>query len=139
LLVASRNPETLPGLDKPDDWEQQRQQFESQANGMARRLEIPDDGFQVSAEEALFFNNSAQVENDYLRDSGNRLVGYLKTIEDPESLIHAAFVTVLTRPPSDQELQAMLQYIRAREDRRVESLQQVVWALLASPEFRFNH
>lgn len=139
LIVASRNPESLPGLDKPDDWEQQRQRFESQASGMARRLEIPDDGFQVSAEEALYFSNSPQVENDYLRDSGDRLVGHLKTIEDSKSLVVTAFNTVLTRPPSQEEQQAVLQYIDAREDRRTEALRQVVWSLLTSPEFRFNH
>ena len=139
LIVASRNPELMPGLGKPDDWERQRQQFESHANGMARRLEIPDDGFQVSAEEALYFSNSPQVESDYLRDAGDGLVGHLKTLEDPESLVRTAFDTVLTRSPNLEEQQAVTRYLDAREDRRVESLRQVVWALMSSPEFRFNH
>lgn len=138
LLVATRNPEQLAGLEKPEGWAEQRQQLESQSTGLARRFEIPEDGFQVGAEEALFFNNAAEIDNEYLRDSDDRLVGLLKATDEVDSLVGTAFAAILTRQPNEEERQAVIQYIQNREDRRTEALRQVVWALLTSPEFRFN-
>jgi hypothetical protein len=139
LIVASRNPEQWPGLEKPEEWEKQREQIESHSHGLARRLEIPDDGFQVGAEEALFFTNAEQVENEYLRDAGDRLIGALKEIEETEQAVRSAFRSTLSRDPTDEELEAMAAYIASREERSTDALRQVVWALLTSPEFRFNH
>ena len=139
LIIASSDPARLPGLDKPADWNERREQWELQADGLARRLEIPDDGFQVAADEALFFSNASQFENDFLRDSGDRLIGSLKTVEDAQRAISIAFAATLTRQPSEVERNAIGEYLAARQDRPVEALRQVVWTLLASPEFRFNH
>ncbi len=61
-----------------NDWEKRRDQLERQADGMARQLAIPDDDFQVSVSEALWFSNDQAIENDILNGSNDRLVGYLK-------------------------------------------------------------
>ncbi|MGH7127467.1 MAG: DUF1549 domain-containing protein [Planctomycetaceae bacterium] len=139
LLIASHNPESLPGLDKPDDWEKRRHDLENAANGLAGEIERPGENFQVSVDEALFFSNNDRIESEHLRDSNDRLVGRLKQIEDRRQMIATAFEAILSRPPAEDEFAAVEAYLAEREDRRVEAIQQVVWALLTSPEVRFNH
>jgi len=139
LEIATCHPDQLPGLVKPADWKQQRERFESQAHTLAQRFEIPEDGFQVGAEEALFFNNAPEVENLFLPGAGNRLVAKLKSITAVDDQVHMALTAVLTREPSPDETQVLSQYLDQRHDRPGEAIRQVVWALLTSPEFRFNH
>lgn len=139
LLIASSNPLSLPGLEQPHDWGRRREQLENAANGFADQIERPSGSFQVSVTEALLFSNSERVQNEYLRDSGDRLVGALQEMADPREAVEAAFEAVLSRAPEGDERQAFTAYIEERKDRRSAALQQVVWALLASPEFRFNY
>ncbi len=139
LAVATMNPEQLPGLEKPDEWNGRRERFESQANGFASQVEIPEDNFQVSVEEALLFSNGNRIANDYLRDGGDRLVGTLSQIEEIDVLVTTAFECTLSRGPVAEEQAAFTEYLNARGDRRSAAVQQLVWALVTSPEFRFNH
>ena len=46
---------------------------------------------------------------------------------------------VLSRPAQPEEIKVLGDYLRRREDRPVAAVQQMVWALLTSAEFRFNH
>jgi hypothetical protein len=43
------------------------------------------------------------------------------------------------RQPTDEEIDLLGRYLRQRQDRPVEACRQIVWALLASTEFRFNY
>ena len=139
LQVATSDPEQLPGLEKPDDWPQRREALENQTQDLASRFEIPDENFQVSVDEALLFSNNERIQNDALRDSGDRLVGRLKSMTDDAALVAAAFEAVLSRRPEADEQAGFAAYLAERSDRRGEGIQQVVWALLTSPEFRFDH
>jgi hypothetical protein len=139
LAIATSNPEQLPGLDKPEDWPGRRENLENQANGFARDVEIPEDDFQVSVDEALLFSNGDRIANDYLRDGGDRLVGALAAMEDGDALVTTAFECTLSRGPDDEERSLFITYLKERSDRRTAAIQQLVWALVTSPEFRFNH
>jgi len=44
----------------------------------------------------------------------------------------------LGREPDVAEMAEFLKYLQAREDRPVDGLQQLLWALITSPEMRFN-
>jgi hypothetical protein len=46
---------------------------------------------------------------------------------------------VLGRSARPNELQVLSEYMRRREDRAAAGCEQMVWALVASAEFRFNH
>ena len=92
----------------------------------------------IPVAEALWFSNNAQVQNDYLNAGGDRLVGYLEKIESDEQLVLRATQAVLSRDPQPEEQSAMMQYLNSKPDRRVDAIRQIVWALLSSPEFRFN-
>jgi hypothetical protein len=138
LKIATSSPLQRTGLAGEDDWAKRRDELERQSEGVARQIDIPDDGFQVPVTEALWFSNNAQVQNDYLNAGGDRLVGYLEKIESDEQLVLRATQAVLSRDPHAEEQSAMMQYLNSKSDRRVEAIRQIVWALLSSPEFRFN-
>ena len=139
LWIASRNPDSLPGLDKSEDWNKLREQWEQRAEGFARRFEIPEENYQISVEEALLLSNNPQAQNDYLASQKETLVGHLKSLEDPDKMVDAAYSTILARTPSDQERESISEYLEARRDRSEQACQQLVWVLLTSAEFRFNH
>ncbi|HUG89444.1 MAG TPA: DUF1553 domain-containing protein, partial [Planctomycetaceae bacterium] len=139
LFVASRHPDQLASAVSSDEWPKRREQLEKESNGLASQFEAPGEAFQVSVDEALFFSNNERVQNELLRDSGDRLVGYLKEIPDRGEAIETAFRAVLSRAPEPEERSAFDAFLAEREERPVEGWQQVVWALLTSPEFRFNY
>lgn len=139
LVIASRNPQEFAREWTADDWRKRRQQLENESNGYAGQFEQPTPTFQVSVDEALFFSNNDRIQNDLLRDSADRLVGHLKTLPDRPQQITAAFRATLSREPAPEELTAFDEYLTDRADRPVPALQQAVWALLTSPELRFNY
>ena len=139
LEVASRNPQQLPGLVKPAKWDEKRAELEKHADGAADWFQIPEENFQIGTDEALLFSNSDRFENAYLRTSNDRLVGYLMQLDDPQQQVSVAYESVLSRLPNSIENSAMLDYLNARQDRPEAAIKQIVWVLLSSPEFRFNH
>ncbi len=139
LRIATSNPQDVRGLESGSDWAERRENLERSSEGIARRLEIPDEGFQLPVTEALWFSNNPQVAKDLLGGGHNRLVSYLEQIEPDEEAVRAATRSILTRDPNPQELTAMTDYLGNRDDRRPEAIRHVVWALLGTPEFRFNH
>ncbi len=138
LRVAGTNPDQLLGLDS-DDWFDKREQLEKQADALARQLTLPDEDFQVPVTEALWFSNNVWIEKDLFSSAKDRLIGCLKDIEDDRQIIRVAIRSVLSREPTEDEVQVMGEYIAARKDRRESAIKQIVWSLVSSPEFRFNH
>ena len=139
LIVASTNSRQLSGQVMGPGWVKKREELENQSNGFAGKIEAPGDNFQVSVDEALLFSNNEQVQKDFLRDAPDRLVGVLKKIDDRKQLIEEAFLAVLSRSPETEETQAFLQFLSKKERDLVTGIQQIVWALLTSPELRFNY
>ncbi|MCC6510804.1 MAG: DUF1549 domain-containing protein [Pirellulaceae bacterium] len=139
LWIASRNPEKLPGMTKPDDWLAVRGQWEQRSEGFARRFEIPGELFQVGVEEALLLSNNEQTERDYLASNPDMLVGHLKSINDHNQLVQMAYASVFGRAATAEEQSTIANYLTARADRADAAITQFVWALLTSAEFRFNH
>lgn len=139
LIIATTHSERLPGFEKPEDWEKLRNDYENRSSGFADLFPIPDESFQVGTDEALLFSNSDRFSNEFLRDSNDRLLGEVKNIESADESIHAIFRSIVCREPSATEKQAIGQYLEGEQTTRHTALQQVVWALLSSPEFRFNH
>lgn len=141
LLVATRNPPHWEQwLTKPaEDWKKERTNLENTTNSWDDAFEIPGENFQVAVDEALFFSNNDRIDNDLLRDSGDRLVGHMKNLDDLEASVSAAFEAVNSRQPTNDERRAIIEYLESRKDDRPAAIKQVVWALLTGPELRFNH
>lgn len=139
LRIAARNPEKWPLVNAGDEWKHARESLENQANGWVREFEQPSENFQVAVDEALFFNNNSRVHDDLLRDSGDSLVGYLKTIDNNELVVNRLWQIVLNRPPVAEEVNTATEWLQRSKDNRLENIRQLAWTLLAGPEFRFNH
>lgn len=139
LHVAVSNPASYENVLDAAKWSQNRSGLEGAGNGWAGYFEQPTEHFQVSATESLFFSNADRVQNDLLRDGGDRIVGVLKALTDRDAAIQTAYRVILSRSPSEEELNAFRGFLSQREDRSVAGWQQAVWALITSPEFRFNY
>ena len=138
LMVATWNPDDFAKKLEPTRWQNDRKSLENSANGFASMIEYPGEHFQIGVDEALLMSNSDRIQNDYLRDSGDRIVGYLKNMKTAKEKIEAAFWAICSRAPQPEEMVAFEQYLSKRED-NVDNWKHVLWALIAGPELRFNY
>lgn len=96
----------------------------------------PQDGFIVAADQALFMLNDGAVQ-EWLQPTEGSLIHRLQGMTDIEELTAAMFWSVLSRAPDEEERAAVREYLGGRSDSRLAALQELVWGLLASAEFRF--
>ena len=106
--------------------------------GLASTIAKPGEEYQIGAAEALLMSNSDKL-NEILADGGDRLVGRLAKITDRREKVEVAVRNILSRPPDEEEVAILGEFLARREDRPSEAARQLVWALLNSGEFRFNH
>ena len=139
MLLACRNPNDWTKDVSGDKWPEIRERYENTANGWSKSFETPGENFQVAVDEALLLSNSQRIEDEFLRDGGDRLVGYLKSVENRDEAIDKMFWAICSRSATDDERSAISQYLDKRKDDPTASLKQVVWALLTGPEIRFNY
>ncbi|MFY9256212.1 MAG: DUF1549 domain-containing protein [Fuerstiella sp.] len=139
MLLATTNPEDFNKWQSADAWPAKRRELEDRADSWRREFELPGENFNVAVDEALLFANGDRVMNDFLRDGGDKLVGYLLKIEDADETITRAFAAVLSREPREGERSAFREFMSQREEKRVDGVRDMVWALITSPELRFNH
>jgi len=98
--------------------------------------------FQATVNQALFLGNSPTV-NNWLAPANGTLVGKLKAIETPEAIADELSLAVLSRPATIDEQREVQRFLtpvegQAAPDRAV-AIAELVWAVLTSNEFRFNH
>ena len=74
-----------------------------------------------------------------LPGSDGHLIARLARLTSPDDRVELAVRNILGRAPTDEERQALREYLEERTDRPEAACRQLVWALLTSPEFRFNH
>ena len=98
----------------------------------------PQQDFSATVDQALFFANGGQVRG-WLAPGGGNLTERLVKLEDPKALTDELFMSVFTRHPTDDEVADISQYLAARAKERPAAIQEIVWGLLSSTEFRFNH
>jgi uncharacterized protein DUF1549/uncharacterized protein DUF1553 len=133
LKIATADPKTLAS-----DVEKKIESLEKSASGLANLFPQPTDNFQVGVAEAMLFANNEALQKSLL-DGANTLTERMKAEPDMAKRADLAIRTVLSRPARQEEMQALISYMQRRQDRPAEACQQVVWALLTSAEFRFNH
>ncbi len=140
LQVACEAPDNFASqMADADKWLKRREELDRQVEGVANQFELPGESFQVGVDEALLFANSPQFTDNYLRDGNDRLVGVLKQQTDRPARIASAYWATLSRAPSAEEVAACEQYLAKRDADPLAATKQMVWALLTSPELRFNH
>jgi hypothetical protein len=93
--------------------------------------------FEPSLDQALFFANSPAVRG-WLAPRSNNLVARLEKMKD-EQIAEEAYLSVFTRLPSEEEKRDVQAYLQGPGKSRTAAVQELVWALVTSAEFRFNH
>jgi hypothetical protein len=72
-----------------------------------------------------------------LQPTPGNLVQRLAAEPDHSKLARQAFLTILSRPPTAEEIQEVTAHLQSARD-RTQASADLVWALLTSAEFRFN-
>ncbi len=94
--------------------------------------------FQGGLSEHLFLNNSEQVRAFVRRKKGNLTDRILASTEPWEKRVERIYMSVLSRRPSPKEREAFVSYIQ-RETKPDAAVEDAIWVLINSSEFRFNH
>lgn len=136
LKVATIDPATLPT--ERQKIEERIDGIEKSASGLAGLFAQPTDNFQIGVAEAMLFANNEGLQKSLLAGPGT-LAERMNQEPDLAKRADLAIRTVLSRAPRQDEQQALVGYMQRRQDRSADACQQVVWALLTSAEFRFNH
>ena len=87
--------------------------------------------------QVLLLANSDDIENK-LADNNGRISELTKTDKVTAEKIIDLYLTAYSRPPSVSELSKTVGYIETQDDKR-KALEDVLWTLLNSKEFMFNH
>ena len=74
----------------------------------------------------------------WLIPQGGNLTDRLRKLDNNASVAEELYVSVLNRIPTGEETAEVTAYLEAVSERDP-AVQEIVWALLASAEFRFNH
>lgn len=94
--------------------------------------------FNATVHQALFFSNGGLLAG-WLNPGGNNLTERLAKMSEPAAVADELYLTVLTRRPTADEQAAVAGYWQAGQADRAAAAREMVWSLVTSAEFRFNH
>jgi hypothetical protein len=94
--------------------------------------------FAATINQALFFGNSGTIDG-WLKPSGANLASKLGTMTDAAAIADEMYLAVFTRRPTNVERGDVASYLKGRDKDRAAAVQEMLWAMLSSNEFRFNH
>jgi Protein of unknown function (DUF1549)/Protein of unknown function (DUF1553) len=97
----------------------------------------PEEGFVSTLDQTLFVKHGGHVRNLISPRTGS-LVERAAKLTEPSRVAEELYLTVYTRLPSDEERRDIEDVLRTSTN-RTNALGDIVWAMLASAEFRFNH
>ncbi len=118
------------------------QEFPKEANALKQAAvqQFPDlipVEYQATLQQAMFLTNSPEIDHLLVARPGNAAHRLLQ-IEDIEQRIEESFVTILGRFPDQPERSYIANYLAARSSQPTAALKQVMWSLIATPEFQLN-
>jgi hypothetical protein len=90
--------------------------------------------------QVLLLSNSDEIENK-IADGKGRIAKHFEQQHPPAEIIEDLYLAAYSRFPTESERQVALDYIERREkpeDRR-KAVEDVLWTLLNSKEFAYNH
>ncbi|MCA9219319.1 MAG: DUF1549 domain-containing protein [Planctomycetales bacterium] len=111
---------------------------ENEVREFASRFRDGGDTFEANASQALFLSYNGSMQKR-LQPSGGNLVERLSKESDHAKAASEAFLTVLARQPEPDELDRAVKFLDASDPPQPQLCSELVWALLCSGEFRFNH
>jgi hypothetical protein len=111
---------------------------ERDVQDFAGRFRTGGDAFEANSGQALFLAYNSLMQKQLQPAAGN-LVDRLIKQSDNEKAAREAILAVLSRPAETEELQRAVAFLAKGDVPRPERCQELVWALVCSGEFRFNH
>ncbi|MFM7591654.1 MAG: DUF1553 domain-containing protein, partial [Isosphaeraceae bacterium] len=87
--------------------------------------------------QALELVNSAEIQRKLSAPASFPAV-LATSGKNADEIVHLSFVRILSRPPRPEEKRASVGFLE-RQTNRPEAIQSLVWSLLATNEFLFNH
>jgi hypothetical protein len=94
--------------------------------------------FEPTLDQALFLANGPLLRSWLAPRTGN-LADRLSKLSDVNAVAEEMYLSVLTRRPTDEERKELADHLKTSGKDRAAALQEYLWALLTSVEFRFNH
>jgi hypothetical protein len=94
--------------------------------------------FEATLDQTLFLRNGDLVRGWLTPRPGN-LADRLSNLKDAAAFANELYLSVLTRPPAPEEAKDVADYLGRRPADRAAAVQELIWALVTSAEFRFNH
>lgn len=103
-------------------------------------LDVLPDAIDVPMTDALFFSNHARFDR-FIRESDGegQLIRQVADCQTDQQRAELLVKSAFGRPAAADELAAITEYIKGRNDRLDDAIAQVAWSLITSAEFRFNH
>jgi hypothetical protein len=98
----------------------------------------PQNDFFATPDQALFTANGGSIAA-WVAPTPGHLSYRLLQQPDPRVLADDLYMTVLSRPPTDDEIADVTRILQISTKDKPAAVQELVWGLLASAEFRFNH
>jgi hypothetical protein len=135
LRQALGGEEPLAIVTGDNRWSQWQASFEKALANPAREPEVEHN---PTVQAALFLMHDATVL-EWLQPQGDNLTARLLKLDHASQLAGALYLALLSRPPSDEEVAVVREYLASREDRREKAVGNLVWSLIASNEFCANH
>lgn len=98
----------------------------------------PQGDFFATADQALFVANGGSI-NIWVGPASGNVAERMAKQEDPKLAAEDLYLALFARMPTDAERADVVKYLKERTKDRSVAAQEMVWALLNSAEFRFNH
>jgi hypothetical protein len=98
----------------------------------------PQGDFFSTADQALFAANGGAV-NSWVAPAGDNVTERIVKETEPHIAAEELYLAVLTRFPTEDEMAEVAAYLTARSADKSAAAQELVWGLMNSAEFRFNH
>lgn len=88
--------------------------------------------------QSLHLLNSKEMQAKLVSDAG-RAASMNASSQPAAELINELYMAALSRPATPAELETTQKYIADRADKKRQALEDIVWAIVNSKEFLFNH
>jgi hypothetical protein len=98
----------------------------------------PQNDFFATADQALFAANGGSL-NSWIAPAGGNISERMIQEKDATKAAEDLYMTILSRPPLPEESADVARMLTAGANEKAAVVQELVWGLLNSVEFRFNH
>jgi len=101
----------------------------------------PVEGFETTADQSLYLSNDGAIQGFVTPRSGNTADRVVKVPADqPVKIADELYLSVLNRHPDQTETEEVAKLLQGKAGaERSQMVSDLVWALVMSSEFRFNH